>query len=82
LPRKDALSKFGITDRRDLRVQVIGQPGGPFLVDVHGQGDPAKTLTPTQAMELSRLLCGAGEEVLGQVIATAAIKAQKANQTT
>jgi hypothetical protein len=82
MPRKDALAKFGITDRTDLRVQVIGQQGGPFLVDVHGQGDPSKTLTPKQATELSTLLREAGEEALGQVIAVAAAKAQKANQTT
>jgi hypothetical protein len=39
LPRKDILSKFGITDRPDLRVHIIGKPDGPSMVDVHGPGD-------------------------------------------
>jgi hypothetical protein len=82
LPRKDALAKFGITDRPDLRVQVVEQQGGVCLVDVHGPGDPAKTITPKQAAELSILLRDAGEEALGQEIATAAARAQTANRTT
>ena len=49
LPRKDILSKFGITDRADLRVQVIEKEGSVPMVDVHGPGDPVKTLTPKQA---------------------------------
>jgi hypothetical protein len=55
LPRKDILSKFGITDRADLRVQVVEKGGGVRMVDVHGSGDPVKTLTPTQAIEMSVL---------------------------
>jgi hypothetical protein len=82
LPRKDILSKFGITDRPDLRVQVIEKPGSVSMVDVHGPGDPVKTITPKQAAELSILLRDAGEEALGQEIAAAAAKAQRANQTT
>jgi hypothetical protein len=62
LPRKDILSKFGITDQPDLRVQVITEQDNPSMVDVHGPGDPAKTLTPKQATELSILLRDAGEE--------------------
>jgi hypothetical protein len=81
LPRKDALAKFGITDQPDLRVQIIEKPGGPALVDIHGRGDPVKTITPKQAMELSVLLRDAGEEALGQEIAAAAAKAQKANRS-
>jgi hypothetical protein len=80
LPRKDALAKFGITDRPDLRVQVVEQQG-PSLVDVHGSGDPVR-ITPNQATELSILLRDAGEEALRQEIATAAAKAQTANRTT
>jgi hypothetical protein len=82
LPRKDALAKFGITDQPDLRVQVIEEPGGPSLVDVHGPGDPVKTITPKQAVELSILLRDAGEEALEQEIAAAAAKAKGANRTT
>jgi hypothetical protein len=82
LPRKDALAKFGITDRPDLRVQVVEQPGGPSLVDVHGSGDSVKAITPKQAMELSILLHDAGEEALGQDIAAAATKAKAANRAT
>jgi hypothetical protein len=82
LPKKDALAKFGITDRPDLKVQVIEQQGGPFLVDVHGSGDPVKALTPRQATELSILLRDAGEEALGEDIAAAATKAKAANQAT
>jgi hypothetical protein len=82
LPRKDALAKFGITDRPDLRVLVVEQQGGPSLVDVHGSGDPVKAITPNQATELSILLRDAGEEALGQEIATAAARAQTANRTT
>jgi hypothetical protein len=82
LPRKDALSKFGITDRPNLQVQVVEQQDGPALVDVHGPGDPIKTITPKQAAELSILLRDAGEEALGQEIANAAARAQKANRTT
>jgi hypothetical protein len=81
LPRKDALSKFGITDRPDLRVQVIEQQGGVTLVEVRGPGDRTKGLTPNQAMALSVLLRDAGEEGLGREIATAAAKAQKTNRT-
>jgi hypothetical protein len=51
------------------------------MVDVHGPGDPAKTLTPKQATELSILLRDAGEEALGQEIAAAAAKAQEANRS-
>jgi hypothetical protein len=80
LPRKDALAKFGITDRPDLRVQVVEQQGGPSLVDVHGQGEPVKAITPNQATELSILLRDAGEEALGQEIAAAGAKAKAANQ--
>jgi hypothetical protein len=82
LPRKDALAKFGITDRPDLTVQVVEQQGGPSLVDVRGPGDPVKTITPNQARELSILLRDAGEEALGEKIATAAAKVQTANRTT
>jgi hypothetical protein len=71
LPRKDALAKFGITDRPDLRVQVIEQQHGPSLVDVHGTRDPVKAITPKQAIDLSKLLRDAGEEALGQAIAAA-----------
>jgi hypothetical protein len=81
LPRKDILSKFGITDQPDLRVQVITEQDNPSMVDVHGPGDPAKTLTPKQATELSILLRDAGEEALGQEIAAAAAKAQEANRS-
>jgi hypothetical protein len=81
LPRKDALAKFGITDRPDLRVQVIEQQGGPSLVGVHGQGDPVKAITPKQAMELSVLLRDAGQDRLGQELATAAAKTKKANRS-
>jgi hypothetical protein len=66
LPRKDILSKFGITDQPDLRVQVVAEQGGLSLVDVHGSGDPVKSITPQQATDLSVLLCDAGEEALGQ----------------
>jgi hypothetical protein len=82
LPRKDALAKFGITDRPDLTVQVVEQQGGPSLVDVHGQGDPVKAITPNQATELPKLLRDAGEDTLGQEIAAAAEKAKEANQAT
>jgi hypothetical protein len=82
LPRKDALAKFGITDRPDLTVQVVEQQGGPSLVDVHGSEQPIRAITPNQATELSILLRDAGEETLGQEIAAAAAEAQKANQTT
>jgi hypothetical protein len=82
LPRKDALAKFGITDRPDLTVQVVEQQGGPSLVDVRGPGDPVKTITPNQARELSILLRDAGEEALGEKIATAAARVQTANRTT
>jgi hypothetical protein len=82
LPRKDALAKFGITDRPDLRVQVVEQQGGPSLVDVHGSGEPIRAITPNQATELSILLRDAGEENLGRKITAAAAKAQKANRTT
>jgi hypothetical protein len=81
LPRKDTLSKFGITDRPDLRVRVIEKQGDVWLVDVRGPEDPAKGITPKQAMELSALLRDAGEQALGQEIATAAAKAQKANSS-
>jgi hypothetical protein len=77
LPRKDIFSKFGITDRTDLRVQIVETPGSVPMVDVHGSGDPMKTLTPKQAMELSVLLCDAGEEALGREIAAAAAKARQ-----
>ena len=80
MPRKDILARFGITDRPDLRVQVVREQDSPSLVDVHGPEDPVKTITPMQAMELASLLRAIGEEALGQVIATAATKAQKANQ--
>jgi hypothetical protein len=40
-----------------------------------------KTLTPKQAMELSVLLCDAGEEALGREIAAAAAKAGEANRS-
>jgi hypothetical protein len=79
LPRKDILSEFGITDWADLRVQVIEKHGSVPMVDVHGPGDPVKTLTPKQAEELSALLRDAGEEALGQEIAAAAASPQKAN---
>jgi hypothetical protein len=82
LPRKDILSKFGITDRPDLRVHVIEKPGDVSMVAVHGPGDPVKTITPNQAIELSILLRDAGEEALGQEITTAAAEAQKANRPT
>jgi hypothetical protein len=75
------LSKFGITDRPDLRVQVVEERGSLSLVDVRGPGDPVKGITPNQAMELSVLLRKDGEEKLGQEIATAAAEAQKANRT-
>jgi hypothetical protein len=52
------------------------------LVDVRGPGDPVKTITPNQARELSILLRDAGEEALGEKIATAAAKVQTANRTT
>jgi hypothetical protein len=78
LPRKDILSKFGITDRSDLRVQVITEQDNPSMVDVHSPRDPAKTSTPKQATELSILLRVAGEEARGQEIAVAAAKAQEA----
>jgi hypothetical protein len=81
LPRKDILLKFGITDRPDLQVQVVAEPGGLSLVDVHGLGDPVKAITPQQATDLSVLLCDAGEEALGQEIATAAATAQEANRS-
>jgi hypothetical protein len=81
LPTKDILLKFGITDRPGLRVQVVEKQGSVPMVDVHGPGDPAKTLTPKQAAELSVLLRDAGEEALGQEIAAAAAKAQKANSS-
>jgi hypothetical protein len=71
LPRKDALAKFGITDRPDLTVQVVEQ-----------QGDPVKAITPNQATELPKLLRDAGEDTLGQEIAAAAEKAKEANQAT
>jgi hypothetical protein len=82
LPRKDALAKFGIADRPDLRVRVVQSPAGVSMVDVCGPEDPAKTITPNQATELSILLRDAGEETLGQAIAAAAAEAQKINQTT
>jgi hypothetical protein len=80
MPRKDILSKFGITDRPDLRVQIVGTPDGPSMVDVRGPGDPVKTITPKQAAELSTLLRDAGEEALGQEIATAAAETQAINR--
>jgi hypothetical protein len=81
LPRKDILSKFGITDRPDLRVQVVAEWGGLSVVDVHGSEDPAKLLTPKQATELAMSLRDAGEEALGQEIAAAAAKAKEANRS-
>jgi hypothetical protein len=81
LPRKDILSMFGITDRPDLRVHIVGKPDGPSMFDVHGPGDPLKTITPKQAAELSTLLRDAGEEALGQEIATAATEAQSINRS-
>jgi hypothetical protein len=81
LPRKDILSKFGITDRPDLRVEVVAEWGGLSVVEVHGSEDPPKRLTPAQAMELSILLRDAGEEALGQEIAAAAAKAKEANRS-
>ena len=45
MPRKDILSKFGITDQPDLRVQVNTEQDNPSMVDVHGPEDPPKTLT-------------------------------------
>ena len=70
---------FGVwpCDRPDLRVQVVRKQDSLSLVDVHGPEDPVKTITPMQAMELASLLRAIGEEALGQVIATAATKAQK-----
>jgi hypothetical protein len=81
LPRKNILLKFGITDRPDLRVQVVAEQGGLSLVDVHGSEDPVKAITPQQATDLSVLLCDAGEEALGQEIATAAAKAREVNRS-
>jgi hypothetical protein len=82
LPRKDALAKFGISDRPNLGVQVVEKQGGVCLLDVHGPGDPAKTITPKQATELSILLRNAAEEALRQEIAATAARAQTANRTT
>ena len=79
MPRKDIFSKFGITDRSDLRVHIVETPGSVPMVDA--SGDPMKTLTPKQAMELSVLLCDAGEEALGREIAAAAAKAGEANRS-
>ncbi len=80
LPRKDILSKFGITDRPDLRVEVIEKPGGPWVIALHSPQDPIKSVTPRQAAELSTLLRDAGEEALGHELATAAANARKANR--
>jgi hypothetical protein len=80
LPRKNILLKFGITDRPDLRVQVLAEQGGLSL-DVHGSEDPVKSITPQQATDLSVLLCDAGEEALGQEIATAAAKAREVDRS-
>jgi hypothetical protein len=39
LPRKDILSKFGITDRANLRVQVVEKRGSRTVC---GAGDPCQ----------------------------------------
>jgi hypothetical protein len=64
-----------------LRVQVLAEQGGLSLVDVHGSEDAVKSITPQQATDLSVLLCDAGEEALGQEIATAAAKAREVNRS-
>lgn len=63
MPRKDALSKFGITDRCDLSVQVVQQQK-PVLGRRTWLGRPRKALTANQATELWILLRDAGEKFL------------------
>ena len=64
MPRKDILSKFGITDRPDLQVLMV-EKHGLSVVDVRSPEDPGNGLSPKQATELSALLRKAGEEGLG-----------------
>ena len=65
MPRKDVLSKFGITDRPDLQVLMV-EKHGLSVVDVRSPEDPGNGLSPKQATELSALLRKAGEEGLGR----------------
>jgi hypothetical protein len=78
VPRKDILSKFGITDRPDLQA-LIFEKNGLSVVDLRSPSDQGNGLTPKQATELSALLCKAGEKALGEEIASAVVKVQKTN---
>jgi hypothetical protein len=61
-------------------VHVIEKSGDVSMVDVRGPEDPVKTITPKQAAELAIQLREAGEGALGEEIAAAAARAQKANR--
>ena len=78
----DILSRYGITNRPDLRVATVQEGGLLWLVDIHGPGDPVKAISPKRAAELSVELRNAGDEELGRQIAMAAEKAEKANRST
>jgi hypothetical protein len=45
MSRVDILSRYGITNRPDLRVATIQEAGVLWLVDIHGPGDPVKAIS-------------------------------------
>jgi hypothetical protein len=81
MTRGEALSKYGITDHQDLRIQPVHEGGHVWCVGIAGLGEPMTVLLTKEAVELVIALLGAGEYQLASDVLRAVTRAMKANET-
>jgi hypothetical protein len=79
MTRSDVLSKYGVSDHKDLRVRPVQEADTLWLVGINAPGDPVIALAPKKTAELSIELRRAGEDQLASDVLKAADQAKGAN---